>query len=94
MRDELAQCPAWRRLGTWWVSGELFLDIVFTSACDCACPWCIVRTREYAREDREVDTIAEAIVRIVRQHAGLAAAAPPVAVGPAQDRDMARLISW
>ena len=53
MRDELARRPRWRRVGPYQVSSELFMDVVFTAACDCACPWCIARTREYAREDRQ-----------------------------------------
>ena len=53
MRDELARRPRWHSVGPYRVSSELFLDAVFTSACDCACPWCIARTRDYAREDRQ-----------------------------------------
>lgn len=34
------------------VSGGLFLDVIFTSGCDCSCPYCIARTKEFAREDR------------------------------------------
>lgn len=62
MRDELAQRIRWRRVGPFRVSSELFLDIVFTAACDCVCPWCIARTAEYAREDREAwrQALAEA----------------------------------
>ena len=51
MSSELDQNPAWYQKGPFRVSSELFLDAVFTSRCDCTCPWCIARTREYARED-------------------------------------------
>lgn len=51
MSSELDQKPSWVQQGPFRVSSELFLDVVFTSRCDCACPWCIARTREYARED-------------------------------------------
>ena len=53
MKDELARPPVWRRVGPYRVSSELFMDVVFTSACNCACPWCIARTRATAREDRQ-----------------------------------------
>ena len=51
MSSEFDQNPVWTRQGPFSVSSELFLDVVFTSVCDCACPWCISRTRETARED-------------------------------------------
>ena len=65
MRDELTQNPRWRRVGPYRVSSELFMDVVFTAACDCACPWCIARTRDYAREDRQawLAALAEAFER-------------------------------
>lgn len=53
MSDELLQRPVWTRAGRYRVSSELFMDVVFTGRCSCSCPWCIARTREYAREDRE-----------------------------------------
>ena len=53
MSSELDQNPVWTRTGPYRVTSELFLDVVFTSRCDCSCPWCISRTREYAREDPE-----------------------------------------
>ena len=52
MNSELGQRPVWRTVGRCRVSSELFMDVVFTSACDCACPYCIARTRAFAREDR------------------------------------------
>lgn len=52
MSSEFDQNPVWTRKGPFSVSSELFLDVVFTSACDCSCPWCIARTPEYAAEDR------------------------------------------
>ena len=51
MKSEFEQRPVWQQMGPYRVTSELFIDLVFTSACDCACPWCISRTREYARED-------------------------------------------
>ena len=53
MSSEFDQNPVWTGMGRYRVSSELFLDVVFTSACDCACPWCIARTPEYAPEDRK-----------------------------------------
>ena len=53
MRDEFAQKPEWKTIGRCRVSSELFLDVVFTFACDCGCPFCISRTAAYAREDRD-----------------------------------------
>ena len=53
MSSELDQRPVWTCVGPYRVTSELFLDVVFTSRCDCSCPWCISRTREYAREDPE-----------------------------------------
>ncbi|MBQ6595770.1 MAG: radical SAM protein [Clostridia bacterium] len=52
MKTELQQDPVWKEMGGFRVSSELFLDVVFTSRCNCACPWCIARTRTYAGEDR------------------------------------------
>lgn len=52
MSSEFGRRTAWRQVGPFRVSTELFLDVIFTSACDCACPWCIARTLEYAWEDR------------------------------------------
>lgn len=52
MSSELEQRPQWRQVGPYRVTSELFIDLVFTSACDCACPWCIARTRNFAGEDR------------------------------------------
>ncbi len=53
MSDEMTRQPVWRQAGGCRVTSELFLDAVFTSACDCTCPFCISRTAEYAAEDRE-----------------------------------------
>ena len=53
MRSEFSQKPGWKKAGCFQVSSELFLDVVFTSACDCVCPFCIARTRNYAEENRE-----------------------------------------
>ena len=53
MRNEFSQRPEWKRIGRCQVTSELFLDVVFTSACDCRCPFCIARTRSYAEENRE-----------------------------------------
>ncbi len=50
--NELARQPRWTRIGPWEVSSELFLDLVLTHRCNCACPWCIARTREISGEDR------------------------------------------
>ena len=52
MTDEMAQRPAWSAVGRYTVFKDLFLDVVFTSRCNCSCPWCIARTGAYAREDR------------------------------------------
>ena len=43
----------WKTAGRCRVTSELFLDVVFTSACDCCCPFCIARTRGSAEENRE-----------------------------------------
>ncbi|MBQ8200651.1 MAG: radical SAM protein [Clostridia bacterium] len=51
MSSELSQRPVWSQLGPYRVTSELFLDLVFTSACNCACPWCIARTTAYAKDD-------------------------------------------
>ena len=52
MNSELSQRPVWRRMGRCLVTSELFLDVVYTSFCDCACPFCIARTEEYAEENK------------------------------------------
>lgn len=52
MSDEFSQLPSWKRVGNFMVSGGLFLDVIFTSGCDCSCPYCIARTKEFAQEDR------------------------------------------
>lgn len=51
-KDPAARQPRWTRIGPWEVSSELFLDLVLTHRCNCACPWCIARTREISGEDR------------------------------------------
>ena len=51
MSSEFDQSPVWSRMGPFRVTSELFLDVVFTSRCDCSCPWCISRTAENAPED-------------------------------------------
>ncbi|MBR3334367.1 MAG: radical SAM protein [Clostridia bacterium] len=53
MSSEFTQRPEWKTAGACRVTSELFLDVVFTSACDCRCPFCISHTREYAAEKRE-----------------------------------------
>ena len=53
MIHEMIRQPEWRQAGRYRVTSELFLDVVFTSACDCTCPFCISRTGEYAEEDRD-----------------------------------------
>ena len=52
MSDEFTRHTEWKSIGNWWISSELFLDIVFTSVCDCRCPFCISRTKEYSTEDK------------------------------------------
>ena len=52
MNSELSQRPVWRRMGRCLVTSELFLDVVYTAFCDCACPFCISRTEEYAEENK------------------------------------------
>ena len=52
MKDEMAQSPVWKPWGHYLVTSELFLDVVFTSACNCSCPFCIARTTSYAAENR------------------------------------------
>ncbi len=52
MSSEFSQQPVWRSVGKCTVSSELFLDVVYTSHCDCACPFCISRTETYAEENR------------------------------------------
>lgn len=51
-KNELDQRLQWIEVGCWRVYSELFLDLVFTNDCNCACPWCIARTRQTAQEDR------------------------------------------
>ena len=51
MSSEFSQKPVWRSVGRCRVTSELFLDVVFTSACNCTCPYCIARTKTCAPED-------------------------------------------
>ena len=51
MNDEFSRQASWKSVGPCQVSSEVFLDVVFTSVCDCRCPFCISRTRAYAQED-------------------------------------------
>ena len=51
MSSEFDQKPVWTQAGPYRVSSELFLDVIFTSRCDCSCPWCIARTETFAEED-------------------------------------------
>lgn len=51
MSSEFDQRHVWKAVGVCRVTSELFMDVVFTSACECACPFCISRTRSYAPED-------------------------------------------
>lgn len=52
MADEFLQKTEWKTMGRYQVSSELFLDVVYTSACDCSCPYCIARTKAYASFDQ------------------------------------------
>lgn len=52
MSNEFFQRPVWRPMGKYLVTSELFLDAVFTSCCNCTCPFCISRTESYADENR------------------------------------------
>ena len=51
MMDEMAQRPVWTKVGRYLVFADLFLDLVFTSRCNCSCPWCIARTKQFAPEN-------------------------------------------
>ena len=51
MTSELDQRHVWKRVGGFRVTSELFMDVVFTPACNCTCPFCISRTRACAKED-------------------------------------------
>lgn len=51
MDSELLQKPFWKQKGNYCVSSELFLDLIFTSACNARCPFCIARTEEHGAED-------------------------------------------
>lgn len=53
MSNEFSRQPEWHSVGQCQVSSEVFLDVIFTSACDCRCPFCISCTKEYAREDEQ-----------------------------------------
>ena len=53
MSNEFSRQPEWKTIGRCRVTSELFLDVVFTSACDCRCPFCIARTKSCAKEDQE-----------------------------------------
>ncbi len=39
------------RLGQYRVSNQLFIDLIFNSKCNCACPFCIANTKDFAEED-------------------------------------------
>lgn len=49
---EMTQRPVWRQIGPYAVSSELFMDVIFTEACNCSCPYCIARTQGHAVPDR------------------------------------------
>ncbi len=51
MKNEFDQRAEWKETGPFRVAKELFLDVIFTFACDCACPFCIARTKNHAQED-------------------------------------------
>ena len=51
VESELAQRHNWTKTGRYSVTNELFLDLVFTDKCNCSCPFCISRTKEYAKDD-------------------------------------------
>ena len=53
MSNEFSKQPEWKQIGSCRVTSDLFLDVVFTFACDCGCPFCIARTRECTPENRE-----------------------------------------
>ena len=53
VQSELNQQHDWTKTGPYSVTNELFLDLVFTDQCNCSCPFCIARTKEYAEEDFE-----------------------------------------
>lgn len=48
---EMTQSPVWRQIGPYIVSSELFMDVIFTEACNCSCPYCIARTQGHAIPD-------------------------------------------
>jgi len=45
------QDPIWTHKGKYLVTSELFLDLIFTSRCNCNCAFCIAKTKEYAKEN-------------------------------------------
>lgn len=49
--SEMTQSPVWRQIGPYTVSSELFMDVIFTEACNCSCPYCIARTQGHASPD-------------------------------------------
>ena len=49
--SEMRQHPVWTKKRGYLITSELFLDLIFNSACNCNCPFCISRTTEYARQD-------------------------------------------
>jgi len=51
MKTEMFQKPIWTKKGKYLVTSELFLDVIFTSNCNCNCSFCISKTKEYAREE-------------------------------------------
>ena len=53
MSTEITQDVEYKKVGKWLVSNELFLDLIFNSACNCNCPFCISRTKNYAKENFE-----------------------------------------
>ena len=51
MKTEMFQKPIWTKKGKYLATSELFLNVIFTSNCNCNCSFCISKTKEYAREE-------------------------------------------
>lgn len=53
MKTELSQKPVWSSYKQYKVTSELFLDLIFCSACNCKCDFCIARTNSFAKDNYE-----------------------------------------
>lgn len=53
MNTELSQNAKWTEIGKYTVTSELFIDLIFNSACNCNCPFCIAKTETFADENTE-----------------------------------------